>query len=333
MVSILIYLFLLFTSCLYSFLDKNDKFIEDIKEIKLPDNSHQNFNPSIVPYKNHYLLSYRHKKTKKSYSHEVYLVELDNNFNPISQPQLLDIPIPKIAAITVQDPRLFEFNNDLYMTFNNYYDKKMYISQIVEKNDEFVVHNLNIITKHPLAHGQIMEKNWSPFVYSDSIFFIRSFDPYFVYKYDKNTNSCTNITFNYSEIEWEYGQIRGGTPCLKINNNFLTFFHSSKKFFSSFHNKSLKHYIIGAALISSEPPFEVKAISKKPIFHEEFYNGDISIPWKPMLVVFPCGFIVEENKIHLVFGKQDASCFVATIDIKGLFKSLKKVKVIQQTNI
>ena len=120
-------------------------------------------------------------------------------------------------------------------------------------------------------------------------------------------------SFHESNFTWKYGDLRGGTPAIKINNSFyLSFFHSSNDPPESGENV-LKTYVMGAYTFCINPPFKILRISSQPIIHNTMYNS--SWPYLPIsyyhidYIVFPMSFVYNTDYIYLLYGKQDNSNF------------------------
>lgn len=127
---------------------------------------------------------------------------------------------------------------------------------------------------------------------------------------------------------WDYGEMRGGTQAVKIDDNtFLTFFHSSRH--PPETGYVLKTYVMGAYTFDSKPPFAIKTISTHPIVHDSMYTG----PWSNLpesyyhmdYIIFPMGFLIKGDVIYLFYGKQDKEGWVAKINLPKLLASLKPV--------
>lgn len=104
---------------------------------------------------------------------------------------------------------------------------------------------------------------------------------------------------------------------------YLSFFHSCIKM-TTVHAADTLHYFIGAYTYSLQPPFEILQMSQEPIIGKNFYHGKTYKPyWHPVCAVFPCGYICENDKITLFYGRQDHEIWIAILDKQGLLESLK----------
>ena len=112
-----------------------------------------------------------------------------------------------------------------------------------------------------------------------------------------------------------------------IDGEYLAFFHSST-YMSTVHSKGrvIQHYFMGAYTFAAEPPFELTRISPEPIVGKDFYKGREYTTWKPLRVVFPCGFVFNDRFIWIAYGRQDHEVWIAKLDKKKLFDSLIPVR-------
>lgn len=162
-----------------------------------------------------------------------------------------------------------------------------------------------------------IQKNWCFFECAISREFLLT-----VYQTDKEQmifNVCGDkaITqWNTKGSRWDYGAIRGGC-IVPHGDNFLRFFHSSVA------NRGEHRYFIGALMMRSQPPFDVVAVSKKPVI----YGSEVDSlkpadrkschHFKPN-VVFPCGAVNYEKGWLLSIGVNDASCALVKLTESSL---------------
>ncbi len=128
--------------------------------------------------------------------------------------------------------------------------------------------------------------------------------------------------------DWQWGEMRGGTPAVLINDHsYLTFFHSS----SHIAHKDVVTYVMGAYLFERNPPFAITHMSAEPIMHETFMDWKLGVTrgWpkvKVDFVTFPVGFIFDSKHIYVSYGRNDAESCILTLNRKGLLDSLKPVR-------
>jgi len=143
------------------------------------------------------------------------------------------------------------------------------------------------------------EKNW--------LWFFHNGIPHLVYKAFPHTVSQFSKDFVFQREfktgeenppRWDYGIIRGGTPPIKVGDEYITFFHSSLPLDSTFHRR----YYMGAYAFQAFEPFKITRMTDEPIL-----AGSALDKWnkgKP-LVVFPCGSRLKNEKWLVTFGVND----------------------------
>ena len=188
-------------------------------------------------------------------------------------------------------------------------------------------------TIRPSTNANQHHKNWSPFVYNDTIHYVESLKPFTVSKAVGNVSLdstrieaiTTLVSISNANFDWPYGQPRGGTPAIWINETveYLAFFHSST--YLPWHY--WKTYLFGAYTFSSSPPFRITSMSVCPIMNEKLYSGGYSAFKNRQIdyVSFPTSFYLQGDTIMLSFGHQDVRGLLGEIKLDNLLKTLKKV--------
>lgn len=332
--------------------DMLDSFVLETKKIDIPGYPDA-FNPSIIRWQDSFLLSFRTSDTATASSDEnfllsfrtrdplnrstngVGLVFLDKEFNLIGHPQILDIHYldPRIAP-RQQDPRLLSVGNKLFIVYSNIIEgtsslevRRMFVAELQYDGVKFHVCNPECITQFEGEYEQRWQKNWVPFEFDGELLLSYSITPHKVLKPRLGTGSPYTSASTHSVTkslpDWKWGVLRGGTPALLVDGEYLSFFHSSIDMPSEHSNgKKITHYFMGAYTFSAQPPFEIKKISSKPIVGPSFYHGAEHKTWKPLRVVFPCGFVFNESTIWVAYGRQDHEIWIAKIDKRQLIQSL-----------
>lgn len=149
------------------------------------------------------------------------------------------------------------------------------------------------------------------------------------------TGASTVSLTSMNGFTWGYGDMRGGTPAVCLNDSMnLSFFHSSNDIAAN--GTQLKTYVIGAYLFDSTPPFAIKAISTHPLVHESMYTGtwtDLRQSYYHIdYVVFPMSFTIDQGTVILMYGKQDTSAWIATMNLTSLLNSLAPVQSTEISN-
>jgi predicted GH43/DUF377 family glycosyl hydrolase len=292
------------------------------------------FNPTITRWKGSLLLGFRIRNLATGSTNQIGLSWMDEKFNLIGPPKLLHLPIKHPLGLSkLQDPRLITISDRLYITYTDMIAdalsrdiRRMYIAEIYYDGEYFYTGDPECLTAFEGEQPQRWEKNWTPFDYNNNLMLIYTPIPHRILRPISGTGTCETIASSWASVQWAWGQLRGGTPALKVGDEYLSFFHSSKNMRTTHSaGKNITHYFMGAYTFSSEPPFKITRISSNPIVGKKFYNGPTYKTWKPLRVVFPCGFIPDDKYLWVTYGRQDHEMWIAKLDKKGLFESLLPV--------
>ncbi|HSW86844.1 MAG TPA: hypothetical protein VLG49_05020 [Rhabdochlamydiaceae bacterium] len=298
------------------------------------------FNPTITRWNGGILLGFRIRNLKTGATNQIGLNWMDENFNLLGPAQLLNMPVGHLCEVSkLQDPRLISIDDRLYVSFSEMMEgvfdrdiRRMYVAEVIHDGKYFHTNNPSCFTSYEGENPQRWEKNWITFDYNGNLMMIYSPIPHRIFRPLLGKGKCETIASSWASVQWPWGQLRGGTPALKIGNEYLSIFHSSKYMKSKQSlGKNIAHYFMGAYTFSAEPPFEITRISKTPIVGKDFYNGPAYKTWKPLRVVFPCGLIADDNYLWIAYGKQDYEIWIAKIDKKALLESLVPVTSIIET--
>lgn len=312
-------------------------FVLETKRIEIP-NFRGAFNPSIIRWKDYLLLSFRVRDSRLVSTFQIGLVLLDDNFNPINSPQILDVRShTPLSPRKEQDPRLLYVKGQLYLVYSNdikeldgikYETRRVFVARLTHDGEKFVADTPECLFRFEGERENRWEKNWVPFDYNGNLLLAYSVNPHRVFQYLQGTGSCETLASTKGKINWRWGYLRGGTPALQINeDHYLSFFHSSIPL-STVHSNGVEmlHYFMGAYVFKKTPPFSVTHISPEPIVAKNFYAGPAYKTFKPLRVVFPGGFILDDQYIWIAYGRQDHEIWIVKLDKKGLLDSLVSVE-------
>ncbi len=282
-----------------------------------------------------YMMAFRSDYRCHTDTH-LYGIMLDKDFAPIT-------PITELAPAAgerPQDPRLFWCNDTLHMMYVN--DRR--------KNGNTIATSMCALDKRldPHGHTQLLynqdqhQKNWVPLVYKhdahkESLYCITNHAVCELVLLDAtgSVQQVAKVQHALPALQaWHarWGEIRGGTPALRLNNgDYLTFFHSSFRP----TRKREKYYCIGALQLAGKPPFLPKKISQYPILFDDCYTAPIHAhakffkqPCHPY-VLFPSGLVAGSYKKTPAFcvtcGENDSSVRLLVFDQKKLLESLMPV--------
>lgn len=305
------------------------EYVLETKQIQVPAYPGA-FNPSIIRWNGSLLFSFRVRDPIHQATNGIGLIWMDEDFNPIGMPQILNIRYEnRHSPSKQQDPRLIQVGQRLFLAYNNTVDpaqgelRRMYVVELTYDGSRFHAEKPQALLDYPYLRADRSEKNWVPFDYEEKLMLAYSLNPHRIFTPIEDTSSCELVAESMCTHRWEWGTLRGGTPALKIGDQYLAFFHSSIHMPSAHSNgKNIIHYFMGAYTFSATAPFQLTRISPEPIFGPDFYSGPAYKTWKPLRVVFPCGFVMNEDFAWVVYGKQDYEMWVVKIDKKKLLDSL-----------
>lgn len=281
----------------------------------------------------------------------------DNKFN-FQEFQPLD------RDLIGEDTRLFILNEEtILVSYSSYIiypnDTNGHIVRVgfahISLNE--TSNSLKVSNIYPLihVHGNIhrQHKNWCPFYYQPRehhtkiLLFIERINPLTIVRVNifedaidplavlshgnevfKKANSSLVSIAKLRDINWMYGELRGGTNALFIDSCdcYLSFFHSSSHIDSAF----LKTYFFGAFTFSKYIPFQLLSISPYPIIHNSLYEGEwfkfkkqgIDYVNFPMNIYFKKNMSTSKLDIVLCLGHNDFYGYLATFQIETLLSSL-----------
>jgi predicted GH43/DUF377 family glycosyl hydrolase len=305
----------------------SDIGIVNMQQIKVPGYPNA-FNPSLIPYKEGYLLSFRFRTRGPEVMDNQFrmdlsfvgLARLNQQFKVSERSvQLLNIAsyCPKFS-LTAEDARLLKVGNRIFLFFNDVSLSQepgqfaLYFGEIVEERGLFALKEPAKFLHYSSATP--IEKNWSPFVSGERLYVIYSDDPRIILEVDLNTGHCQEVARAISHNQWNYGEIRGGTPAYLIGDTFLTFFHSS--FQAKIPKK--RAYVMGAYTFDADPPFSIRKMTPLPLGKLADYAEENAAK-----VVFPGGLVIEDRQVHVSWGKGDKQIWVTTFDRDKLLSSME----------
>ncbi|OGN64812.1 MAG: hypothetical protein A3E80_04955 [Chlamydiae bacterium RIFCSPHIGHO2_12_FULL_49_9] len=316
--------------------DNIQSFVLETRRLEIPEYPDA-FNPSIIRWKGHILMSFRViPDPQKTYDSQIGLIWLTDDFCQISEPQILNLreSLPNIPS-RAEDARLISVGDRLYMVYDDNQEEKLsrggfrvYLAELLHDGEKFYPANIECLSRFEGESRAVREKSWTPFNYMDELYLAYTLSPHKIFKPLFKDGECITVCSTETPIEWPWGELRGGTPALEIDGEYLAFFHSSTNM-ETIHSqgKNIAHYFIGAHTFSSDPPFQILRASPEPIIGRGFYHGYTYKPyWKPIRAVFPCGLIADDDHFWIAYGRQDHEIWIAKIDKKGLLDSLKTLQ-------
>lgn len=276
------------------------------------------FNCGLVDYQgSHWLVTRRCKRGYMKNPHNsIVLWKLKDNA-PVARHE---VKFPTVFAKEEhEDSRAINRNGTIILQYCNFIQGKTFAHQCITGLDK----NLNAIRPLHIVYGKNgknlksnkgHEKNWIWFEHEGRLHFVYSAIPHEVCR-TENGKVTQVYTSDFKNASWSYGEIRGGTPPVRIGDEYFTFFHSS----IPWKNKK-RRYLMGAYMFSATPPFPILRMTQKPML-----VGSENDPRKDThpCVVFPQGALIKNNEWIVTMGINDCRCAYIRIPHGELLEKLK----------
>lgn len=147
------------------------------------------------------------------------------------------------------------------------------------------------------------EKNWLWFYHDGRAHCVYMTQPHEVVRFWDGLSEPERVykTDGVSDRWWRFGHPRGGTPPVRIGDEYWSFFHSSTRWAES-PTPGRNRYHMGAYAFEAKPPFKITRFSRYPIL-----TGSPKDPWSPNqpLVIFPCGALLKDGTWLVSMGVND----------------------------
>jgi predicted GH43/DUF377 family glycosyl hydrolase len=298
------------------------------KRIELPP-FYGAFNPSIIKREDGFLLSFRYCPDPVWQSEISYIgiVLLNESLDPITRPELLNTRSKNSKTRSQsEDARLFSYNGRVFLIYNDNIDvsaswerRDMFIAELYDEKGSFSLSTPMRLIYKEKYNAQLWQKNWVPFEWNRTLFISYVLNPHEVLYLNLKNGECYLSHLTSPPIHWEFGTLRGSTPPLLIDGEYLAFFHSGTiTALPSAPDETMWYYFMGAYTFSAAPPFEITRMTPSPIMHDSFYTK--TDYYKK--VVFPGGFVDAGSSFYVAYGKDDREIWIATIDKSALKKAL-----------
>lgn len=266
------------------------------------------FNPSLIRRQDGlFLVTRRSRDWPKEHvgRNDVYVWQLVDN-KPVNP---CEVKFPKrYADEHFEDPRTCWINEQLWLSCTNFqlnHDHFHGCHQIVASLDQNwrcrTIGDPVYGANGPTLYTQTgHEKNWLWFEHEKRFMMVYSAEPHVVTEWAGNLQLKTEHKSNRSMRLWQHGLIRGGTPPVRVGDEYWTFFHSSMPWIGK-----KRRYHMGAYAFEAKEPFAITRYTTLPLL-----SGSKIDPWNEgrPLVVFPCGALHEKNEWLVTLGVNDCAC-------------------------
>lgn len=284
------------------------------------------FNPGLVRDDGGrlWLLARRWDRIKNTYRNwlvgwnsSLIACQLDNDLNVISQKKL-DIR-KRQRGEQHEDPRVVWHNGAFWVSYCSWahgakYSAKQEFSKF-DANWNFQG-NAHINYGNNPIHSAGHEKNWIFFNHDNAWHMVYNFSPHIVVRIGANGQAAQEFKTDTNPM-WAYGEIRGGTPPVRVGDEYISFFHSSM-----YWKGRQKRYYMGSYKFEAKPPFKVTHVTPKPLLAGS--DQDTRINGGPPCI-FSCGSAFENKEWLVTFGVNDEACGWVRIPHRNLEKRMVSV--------
>jgi len=288
-------------------------------------------NCSMLKFNDKVYFAYRMEATPFCTKMKIGLCLLDENFQPIQSTNIIlelhsDL---KSAALQsgksfpkgfhVEDPRLFVFNDELYLSYTDGYQmgQAKINPDTLQSEESFYLDKPNL---------RRTEKNWT-FFGEDKIYSVYHIFPHKILAMDGSASTeVANVEFEHG---WKWGELRGGTSPVKVGENYLSFFHSAKGIIYKGHTG--RQYFMGAYMFEGKFPYRPIMISKEPLLCGEVMPDGIPRLSNKIFVVFPGGQVRKKDSWVVSFGYNDYQCRLIEIKDEVLRDNL--IPIVYKENL
>ena len=274
------------------------------------------FNCAIHPWGDRYVLAYRIEDEPFNERTRTAICELDGNLRPLSGTnKLLDLPTIH-GLLIAEDPRLISIEGRLHCCYT---DRGR--TALARLSCELTVDAARYI-RYTADVG--IQKNWAIFEHDSRVYAVHTICPHRILELDLQFSMEHTATLRHESdysSRWSWGQPRGGTPPVRVGDEYFCFFHSH------YHcpKDPGRIYVMGAYSFEACPPFKVTRLTRLPLLQapqlpmtERAANGH--------LVVFPCGAIHDAESWLVSYGENDMWCKLCKFkhdDLLGLMDPVK----------
>lgn len=266
------------------------------------------FNSSLIRFKGRLLLCYRTGWAGA----RLHVAELDNDMIPQKVTTLNHLGHPR-ASVGQEDPRLFEFQGKLHVSFTGVERVNGAISTNVlyaRLTDDFRVEEVFA----PVYYGRRKwEKNWTFFEWEGVLLAVYSIAPHVLLHI--RGNQAYPFAETRTELPWSGGHLRGGCPPIRVGDTFYHWFHGRRNEFGEAGRWLHGVYTVGVYTFPAKWPFAIDRMTPKPIWEGNYETlpDDQKRAGNPA-VVFPAGAVRESDRWSVSMGVHDRWTDVATWD-------------------
>lgn len=259
------------------------------------------FNPGLIDHAGALRFVYRTEEGNDSVHN--YLCELDAQDKPTGPHRRISFPDTNRR----EDLRLFVHHGELHASYTIY--PGCGISK--QRYSRLALDGSTANEHAPVFRPDEYEKNWQFFSHAGDLYAIYRITPrHVVFLLDGGKIHTEYHAEN--QIEWPFGEPRGGTPPILVGEEYWSLFHSH------LWNADRRVYFVGAYAFQARPPFKLTRYTRAPIMvpgaKRHALAGAREL-WQSILnyVVFPCGWILRGDRFLVSYGHNDLEACLTEI--------------------
>lgn len=268
------------------------------------------YNPSVIEFEGQRLETHRYHHNPSFWRTQLAIKEGEvvSNIQP-----------PKgFEEYSLEDGRLFIHKGKLHINYvvacapDNIFKCAMQYGELEKTDLGWIIIN-NFQPMHGANDFRGTEKNWVFFSDKDKLYCIYQHAPeQLVLEIERDI-----VINEYRTVSpvCPFGLPRGGTqPIPHGDGRWLRFFHVQE---NKFNDRTRIKYHMGALVMESKPPFQIKKVSQKPILsgNEQYFPNWKFWKWN---VAIPYGAIKDEDGWLCSVGINDSVCGVLRFEKKDL---------------
>ena len=214
------------------------------------------------------------------------------------------LPCHEVKGLSFEDPRLFVHDGALWLAYTLLHPGG--VSQaLAVLHDDFSVRETWTI-----KNSRRTEKNWQFFSTDDA----QLCAVYQVVPHTVGRIGSEGFVFSPStgqRLDWGHGEPRGGTPPVRIGDEYFSFFHSSRQ----------TTYYAAPYAFSAKEPYHITRWPRRPMLTARRDSWRTHGP----CVVFPCGAVHSDGRWSVSYGWHDTHCCLMELDHAEVIAALEPI--------
>lgn len=241
------------------------------------------------------------------------------------------------------DARFCASNGRLFVHYNDGWQKNGNHIFLVELDPDTL--QATGPARHLVLDGprQTTEKNWLLFEYEGELWAVYRIAPHIVLRLEfspRGDVTCYRVYESFwdaSAYSAHHGQLRGGTPPIRLDNTCYSFFHSAYpvsrlprllgRALPMLRRQNVR-YVAGFYGFAATPPFRPVCFSPMPVLTPGVHSYRRHYPALNKSVersVYPTGAVVSGGQWWVSYGLNDELCCLETFDHAMLLKNTVEI--------